>query len=211
MKFDMRDSGGGGMEMRDRHIGQDRRKGRSGGLQPALLSALSLSLLLVSACATDVPSASSAGPSLAAATAAPSSAAASPTAVTGDADASASPEKPGLAAGLPGGLADLLPEPPRPDNMSLAPQATGSAPDLVGMTAQQLGGLLGQPRYLRRESPAQVWQYADRRCVLDVFLYPEQGEYRVVHVETRDPRSLSALNIGSCLTGLAVPVSLRGS
>lgn len=193
------------MEMTGRHIGQDRRTGRCSGLQPALLSApamlsaLVVSLLL-SACATDAPS----GPSLAAA---PLQAAGSK-----GADASASSVKPGLVAGLTGGLAGLLPEPPRPDNMSLAPQAAAPAPDLVGMTAQQLGGLLGQPRYLRREAPAQVWQYTDRRCILDIFLYPEHGEYRVVHVETRDPRSLSALNVGSCLNGLAVlPASLRGS
>ncbi|MCH2393562.1 MULTISPECIES: hypothetical protein [Oceanibaculum] len=205
MSKDVRDSGRDGMEMTGRHIGQDRRTGRCSGLQPALLSApamlsaLVVSLLL-SACATDAPS----GPSLAAA---PLQAAGSK-----GADASASSVKPGLAAGLSGGLAGLLPEPPRPDNMSLAPQAAAPAPDLVGMTAQQLGGLLGQPRYLRREAPAQVWQYTDRRCILDIFLYPEHGEYRVVHVETRDPRSLSALNVGSCLNGLAVlPASLRGS
>lgn len=192
------------MEMTGRHIGQGRRMGRCGGLRFGLLSApVTLSVLVVSlllsGCATDTPS----GPSLAAA---PSSA----TAAQGI-DPSASAAAPSLAAGLSEGLAGLLPEPPRPDNMSLAPQAAASGPELVGMTAQQLGGLLGQPRYLRRETPAQVWQYTDRRCILDIFLYPEQGEYRVVHVETRDPSSLSALNIGSCLNGLAVPVSLRGS
>ncbi|MDM7945769.1 MAG: hypothetical protein QUV20_05490 [Oceanibaculum nanhaiense] len=163
---------------------------------------LSVSALLLAGCATEAPS----GPTIA--STAPSAAP-----VQGS-DMVAQPSAlPGFASGLSGGLAGLLPS-ARPDNMSLAPQAgTGAAaPELVGMTAQQLGGLLGQPRYLRRESPAQVWQYTDRRCILDIFLYPEQGEYRVVHVETRDPRSLSALNVGSCLNGLAVlPASLRGS
>lgn len=196
------------MRMAGRHIGRDRQEGRWNGLLPCLLSvpalfpALSVSVLLLAGCATDAPS----GPSIA--STAPQAGLSQGPAANDRATA-----LPGL--GLTGGLAGLLPEAPaRPDNMSLAPQAgTGAAaPELVGMTAQQLGGLLGQPRYLRRESPAQVWQYTDRRCILDIFLYPEQGEYRVVHVETRDPRSLSALNVGSCLNGLAVvPASLRGS
>ena len=193
------------MKVAGRHIGRNRQEGRKSGLLPRLLS---VSALLLAGCATEAPS----GPTIAstAASAAPvqgSDMVAQPSALPGFAS--------GLSGGLASGLAGLLPEPSaRPDNMSLAPQAGSAAmaPELVGMTAQQLGGLLGQPRYLRRESPAQVWQYSDRRCILDIFLYPEQGEYRVVHVETRDPRSLSALNVGSCLNGLAVlPASLRGS
>ena len=189
------------MKVAGRHIGRNRQEGRKSGLLPRLLS---VSALLLAGCATEAPS----GPTIASTT--PSAAPAQ------GSDMVAQPSAlPGFASGLSGGLAGLLPEPSaRPDNMSLAPQAGSAAmaPELVGMTAQQLGGLLGQPRYLRRESPAQVWQYSDRRCILDIFLYPEQGEYRVVHVETRDPRSLSALNVGSCLNGLAVlPASLRGS
>lgn len=194
------------MRVAGRHIGRDRQEGHWNGLLPRLLSvpalfpALSVSVLLLAGCATDAPS----GPSIAAPQAGLSQ---------GPAANDRATALPGL--GVTSGLIGLLPEAPaRPDNMSLAPQAgtAAAAPELVGMTAQQLGGLLGQPRYLRRENPAQVWQYTDRRCILDIFLYPEQGEYRVVHVETRDPRSLSALNVGSCLNGLAVvPASLRGS
>lgn len=191
------------MAMTGRYIGRSWRKYDRGSLLFRLLStqrlfpALSVSLLLLAGCATESPS----GPTIA-----------SSAPLTPPAQGSDTPVTTTALPGVVSGLAALLPEPPRPDNMSLAPQAGPAAPELVGMTAQQLGGLLGQPRYLRRETPAQVWQYADRRCILDIFLYPDQGEYRVVHVETRDPRSLSALNVGSCLNGLAVlPVSLRGS
>ena len=210
------------MRMAGRHIGWDEYKRRTGGLSYRLLSArllsarcllpaLSVSLLLLAGCATEAPS----GPVIASApqvSAGPASAAPSKESDSTTRDTALPSPGGTLQGGLPGGLAGLLPEPPRPDNMSLAPQGGASSPELVGMTANQLGGLLGQPRYLRRETPAQVWQYADRRCILDIFLYPEQGEYRVVHVETRDPRSLSALNVGACLNGLAVmPASLRGS
>ncbi len=58
---------------------------------------------------------------------------------------------------------------------------------LLGLEQHQVTALLGEPSFKRRDDPAQIWQYRDSTCVLDVFLYrPEGGgAYRVTHVEVR--------------------------
>ncbi|MBU0886338.1 MAG: hypothetical protein KJ904_04165 [Alphaproteobacteria bacterium] len=77
------------------------------------------------------------------------------------------------------------------------------APSLLGLSSDEVSVLLGKPRYERREAPARIWQYADGRCVLDIFLYPDKNDLRVVYAESRDPRSLSAMAMAPCLSGLA--------
>ena len=72
---------------------------------------------------------------------------------------------------------------------------------LKGMNADAIRALMGDPDFLRRERPAEVWQYYGRGCVLDLFLYGENGVGRVAHVDLRargetrepDPRCLSSL------------------
>ncbi len=39
---------------------------------------------------------------------------------------------------------------------------------------------------VRRESPAEIWQYRGETCVFDIFLYPEAAARRVVYLEARD-------------------------
>lgn len=55
--------------------------------------------------------------------------------------------------------------------------APAIAPDaLLGMTATAVTGLLGQPTFLRREGPAQVWQYRSDLCLVDLFFYPPKAQ-----------------------------------
>ncbi len=76
---------------------------------------------------------------------------------------------------------------------------------LIKMTRDDLNGLLGQPDLVRRESPAEIWQYRGKDCVLDVFLYNEddkpESPFKVVYSEARD---LDAQNSDQrrCLNGL---------
>jgi len=58
---------------------------------------------------------------------------------------------------------------------------------LLGLEHHQVTALLGKPSFTRRDDPAQIWQYRDDTCILDIFLYrPEGGgAYRVTHVEVR--------------------------
>ena len=58
---------------------------------------------------------------------------------------------------------------------------------LLGLEHHQVMALLGEPSFKRRDDPAQIWQYRDSTCILDVFLYRPKGggAYRVTHVEVR--------------------------
>lgn len=77
------------------------------------------------------------------------------------------------------------PEPPRPDPR-----------DLLGMTGEEVALLLGPPGLLRKEPPAEVWRYSGARCLLHLFLYPEDEgpNFKVSHYEalTRDAAPTSA-------------------
>lgn len=92
-------------------------------------------------------------------------------------------------AATPDPDAAIEPDPPKPD-------------ELIGMVAEQVAGRIGRPDHVWRESPAAVWQYADRGCVLHVFLYPDAGDMRVRHVELRG--GAAASGSGDCYAGLIV-------
>ena len=63
--------------------------------------------------------------------------------------------------------------------------------DLKGRTAHELTALLGEPKLRLRDGPAQVWQYAGQGCVLHLYLYQEDGSFRVTYGEVRidDPQA----------------------
>lgn len=70
------------------------------------------------------------------------------------------------------------------------PEIDDDPEQLIKMTRDDLNGLLGQPDLVRRESPAEIWQYRGKDCVLDVFLYNEDNKpdspFKVVYSEARD-------------------------
>jgi hypothetical protein len=70
--------------------------------------------------------------------------------------------------------------------------------DLIGLRPGELERRLGSPALLRREPPAQVWQYRPGACVLDVFLYERDGGPVVVHLEARD-LSAAVVTTAPCL------------
>ena len=79
---------------------------------------------------------------------------------------------------------------PQEPKIALRPGPGGDMqPDqLLGLSGDQLTGLLGPADFTRNDGPAEIWQFRNSGCVLDVFLYQDlrQGGYRVEHVETRD-------------------------
>ncbi len=76
---------------------------------------------------------------------------------------------------------------------------------LLGLDPDQLTALLGAADFRRADGPAEIWQYRDETCVLDLFLYAggTSGTWRVEHVEARD-RTVSPTPAGSssCPTAL---------
>jgi hypothetical protein len=99
-------------------------------------------------------------------------------------------------------------QPSPPASLPTLPAAAGSsfprlpgsatAASLVGLSASELSAALGPPRWRRAERPAQVWQYQGATCVLDVYLYEEQGAPRVVFAEARDESALP-VTLAACL------------
>jgi len=59
------------------------------------------------------------------------------------------------------------------------------AQQLAGMDADNVARLLGSPGLLRHDGPAQIWQYVDEACILDLFLYSNGGRHLVEYVEAR--------------------------
>lgn len=74
-----------------------------------------------------------------------------------------------------------------------------TAQELMGRDNQAVLVALGQPRRVRKEAPAEVWQYNAGTCVIDVFLYPDGGTQRVKHVEARDVIHGKAVDATGCL------------
>ena len=90
---------------------------------------------------------------------------------------------------------------------------------LVGMSAGEITRLLGLPRSLRRDPPAEVWQYASASCIMFVFLYEGQPadaaekskatkqisaarDWRVHYIETRSRIDSKPVPMPDCLNGL---------
>jgi hypothetical protein len=57
------------------------------------------------------------------------------------------------------------PIPPPPPKPSMEPQA------LVGLGEEEITRMLGEPREVRNDPPAMVWNYVVNECRLDLFFY----------------------------------------
>lgn len=58
--------------------------------------------------------------------------------------------------------------------------------EFVGYKPDALLPVLGAPDFVRRDGPAQIWQYRAENCVFDLFLYRDGDTSRVNHVELRE-------------------------
>lgn len=89
------------------------------------------------------------------------------------------------------------------------PDATGpksvDGPGLIGLATGEVEGLLGHPRFVRRDGPAQLWQYGTKACTLNLFFYPEASVLKVRHFELRD-RNATLAPAGGCDGGFAALV-----
>jgi hypothetical protein len=68
-----------------------------------------------------------------------------------------------------------------------APKPPPSPKRLLGMHGAAVAGVLGPAKFVRRDGDAEIWQYRNDHCVLDVFLYGP-GPLSVAHVDLRKRR-----------------------
>ena len=76
--------------------------------------------------------------------------------------------------------------------------APPAADDLLGSDSAKLETWLGKPRMIRHDDPAQVWQYRNKSCMLDVYLYPAEDRLKVAHAEAR-AQAKTGSAISTCL------------
>ncbi|MBF0247654.1 MAG: hypothetical protein HQL36_06220 [Alphaproteobacteria bacterium] len=112
-----------------------------------------------------------------------------------------------LAAACGGGPGPDQPPAVTPQTVD-APQAKPEKPrittaQLLGQSAGWLEAKLGAPAFVRHDQHAHMWQYKNRECVLNVFLYEDDvaAHPRVAHFDARGPGGTNA-DRGACLAAL---------
>ena len=68
---------------------------------------------------------------------------------------------------------------------------------LIGLESRGLADRLGSPGFVRRDGEAEVWQYPSKSCILDVFLYRNDGKLSVHYAELRG-RGAAPLSRQAC-------------
>jgi len=88
--------------------------------------------------------------------------------------------------------------PPAPFSaMALLPSEPEVEPEeLLGLSADDVTARLGHPTLIRREKDAEVWQYRQTECVLDLFLYGSVKH--VEHVDLRDRGDATDAAVRAC-------------
>ena len=80
--------------------------------------------------------------------------------------------------------------PQQPETVSAPPVTTQPQQQtrgLIGMTPSDLMHHFGTPALQIREGTSLKLQFRGRSCVLDTYLYPQNGVLRVTHVDARTP------------------------
>ena len=85
----------------------------------------------------------------------------------------------------------------------------------IGLDDLALANALGKPQMVRKEMPAEVWQYGGADCVVDFYLYEtgasdQERRLEVAYVEARDMRAGSAPT-ERCVKSLLQWVSAAGA
>lgn len=86
------------------------------------------------------------------------------------------------AAPAPARPPQVVARPPEP----VEPPIDDNPNQLMGLDRSGLTALLGKPDLVRREQPAEIWQYVAANCVFDVVLYDSGQRYRVTYLEARN-------------------------
>jgi hypothetical protein len=95
---------------------------------------------------------------------------------------------PPAAPARPARVAKLPPVLPRPKPVIEAPLPMSG--DFVGLSVEEVQGMIGKPTLLREDHKVQVWHYRNVDCTLFLFFYPKGAEgYRVDHVDVADTRA----------------------
>lgn len=112
--------------------------------------------------------------------------------------AGAATNTPSAQAGGPESAALTPPAAPEP-----TPELpTIEAETLLGKSGGEILSLLGEPQLKRREATTEVWQYRGRDCVMDLVLYRQGEASKVQYLEARDRKEADIVEAQPCLDAL---------
>ena len=97
----------------------------------------------------------------------------------------------------PGQAEEMLAEPVQESLPSQTPD------DLIGLEPKAIQDLLGPVSLKRWEEDAQVMQFANRQCVMDIYFYETSpgGAFQATYLSARTPTGAD-VDAASCLTSL---------
>jgi hypothetical protein len=67
-----------------------------------------------------------------------------------------------------------------------APILSSDPASYIGLGDEDLSRTLGQPMQVRKDAPAEIWQYSGADCVVDFYLYADAKGLAVAYMEARD-------------------------
>jgi len=88
-----------------------------------------------------------------------------------------------------------------------APILSDDPSSFIGLDDAELSRTLGQPKQVRKDDPAEIWQYSGADCVVDFYLYAgDDGGLAVAYMEARN-QAAEATPADRCVKSLMQSVS----
>ncbi len=89
-----------------------------------------------------------------------------------------------------------------------APMLSTDPAAFIGIDDVALSNALGKPKQVRKDAPAEIWQYFGADCVVDFYLYDSEGSLKVAYMEARNPAA-DAVSADRCVKSLMQTVSIQ--
>jgi hypothetical protein len=87
-----------------------------------------------------------------------------------------------------------------------APILSDDPSSFIGLGDADLSRALGQPKQVRKDDPAEIWQYSGADCVVDFYLYQSDAGLAVAYMEARD-QAAESTPADRCVKSLLQSVS----
>ena len=88
-----------------------------------------------------------------------------------------------------------------------APILSDDPSSFIGLGDAELSRTLGQPKQVRKDEPAEIWQYSGADCVVDFYLYAgDAGGLAVAYMEARN-QAAESTPADRCVQSLMQSVS----
>jgi len=89
---------------------------------------------------------------------------------------------------------------------AIAPGHLAALGDLSGLAPAQVAALIGDPDLRRVDPPAEIWQYRNADCVLELYFYDSGANSRMVYAETRNRAPQRTPGAMTCAQGFGSPM-----